>query len=100
MNSPPEPSFTFTVLCRGKPSFIFEPDALNFEDVDAAREHAVSIIEEIVGQDFLTPHDWRAWDVEVSGPDGLCLRVPFTDGCGPSLTAQVFRHHEQALSGG
>ena len=87
------------MLRDGKPSFIYEPDALEFEDADAAREHALSIIEEIVGQDFLNPHDWRAWDVEVRGADGLRLIVPFTEGCGASPTAQVFRMRPGMPSG-
>jgi hypothetical protein len=99
MSSAPQSSFAFTVLCRGKPSFIYEPDALPFDDADAAREHAISMIEEIVGQDFLTPHDWRSWEVEVSSPGGLRFRVPFTEGCGGSLEAQVFRNHAGVLSG-
>jgi hypothetical protein len=99
MSSPARSSFAFTVLRRGKPSFIYEPDALPFDDAAAAREHAVAMIEEIVGQDFLTPHDWRSWEVEVSGPGGLRFRVPFTEGCGPSVIAQVFRDHAGALSG-
>jgi hypothetical protein len=52
-----------------------------------------------VGQDFLTPHDWRSWEVDVSGPGGLRFRVPFTEGCGSSVIAQVFRNHAGALSG-
>ena len=92
-------SFAFTVLRGGKPTFIYEPDALEFDDLDAAREHALAIIEDIVGQDFLTPHDWRAWDVEVRGPDGMHLIVPFTDACGASLTAQVFRVDAAVPSG-
>jgi hypothetical protein len=93
-------TFDFTVLCRGKASFIFEPDALAFEDADAAREHALSIIADIVGQDFLTPHDWRFWEVEVRGSDGQRFLVPFADGCGGSLTALVFRVHPSVLAGG
>ena len=99
MSRPAHSSFAFTVLCRGKPSFIYEPDALPFDDGDAAREHAISMIEEIVGQDFLNPHDWRSWDIEVRGPHGIRFRVPFTDACGASVIAQVFRNHACALSG-
>jgi hypothetical protein len=95
-----ETTFAFTVLCRGKPGFIFEPDALAFEDGDAAREHALAMIGEIVGQDFLTPHDWRFWEVEVRSSDGQRFRVPFAEACGPSLTAQVFRVHPGVLAGG
>ena len=99
MSSQAASSFAFTVLRDGKPSFIYEPDALEFEDADAAREHAIAIIEEIVGQDFMNPHDWRAWEVEVSGADGLRLMVPFTEGCGASPIAQVVRVHSGGLSG-
>jgi hypothetical protein len=99
MSSQAQSSFAFTVLRGGKPTFIYEPDALEFDDLDAAREHALAIIEDIVGQDFLTPHDWRAWDVEVRGPDGMHLIVPFTDACGASLTAQVFRVDAAVPSG-
>jgi hypothetical protein len=99
MSCPTRSSFAFTVLRDGKPSFIYEPDALDFEDADAAREHALAMVEEIVGQDFLNPHDWRAWDVEVRGADGLRLIVPFTEGCGPSPTAQVFRMRPGMPSG-
>ena len=91
MNALVDSSFGFTVRCRERASFIFEPDALEFEDRDAAREHALAIIEEIVGQDFLTPHDWRSWDIEVTGADGWRLVVPFTEACGASVTAQLFR---------
>ena len=100
MRSPTRSSFAFTVLRDGKPSFIFEPDALEFEDADAARDHALAIIEEIVGQDFLNPHDWRAWEVEVRSSVGLRLMIPFTEGCGASPIAQVFRVHAGGLSGG
>ena len=100
MSTPATSSFAFTVLRGGKPTFIYEPDALEFDDLDAAREHALAIIEDIVGQDFLTPHDWRAWEVEVRGADGLRLMVPFTEGCGANPIAQVFRVHAGGLSGG
>jgi hypothetical protein len=57
------------------------------------------MVQEIVGQDFLNPHDWRAWEVEVRGADGLRRVVPFTEGCGPSLIAQVFRLRPGTLPG-
>jgi hypothetical protein len=47
----------------------------------------------------MNPHDWRAWEVEVRGPEGLRLTVPFTEGCGASPIAQVFRVHAGGLSG-
>jgi len=48
------------------------------------------IIEEMVGQEFLTPHDWREWAVEIRSERGDVLVVPFSDYCWPEVRARVF----------
>jgi len=82
--------FEFVILRRGEQSFVYaEPRRLRA--MDAANHHAVQIIEQIIGQEFMTPHDWRDWSVEVRSERGEVAVVPFSDRCGPTLVARFYR---------